>query len=56
MSDITKTIEKEFYSDREWHFKYDVAAMIKFALVKFFRQQPYKKIFSSQDEAWLLGF
>lgn len=56
ISDIAKTIEKEFYSDKEWHFKYDVAAMIKFAVVKFFRQQPYKKIFLSHDEAWLLGF
>ena len=56
ISDIAKIVEKEFYSDKEWHFKYDVAAMIKFAVVKFFRQQPYKKIVLSEDEAWLLGF
>ena len=30
--------------------------MIKFAVVKFFRQQPFKKIILSEDEAWLLGF
>ncbi|MDP2766444.1 MAG: ISNCY family transposase, partial [Candidatus Methanoperedens sp.] len=56
ISDIAKFIEKEFYSDKEWHFRYDAAAMIKFAVVKFFRQQPYKKIVLSEEEAWLLGF
>lgn len=56
ISDIAKFIEKEFYSDKEWHFRYEVAAMIKFAVVKFFRQQPYKKIFLSEEDAWLLGF
>ena len=30
--------------------------MIKFAIVKFFRQQPYKKIVLSEEEAWMLGF
>ncbi len=30
--------------------------MIKFAVVKFFRQKPYKKIVLSEEEAWLLGF
>ncbi len=30
--------------------------MIKLAVVKFFRQQPYKKIVLSEEEAWLLGF
>ncbi len=30
--------------------------MIKLAVVKFFRQQPYKKLVISEEEAWLLGF
>ncbi len=56
ISDIAKFVEQQFYSDKDWHFKYDVAAMIKFAVVKFFRQQPYKKMVLSEEEAWLLGF
>ena len=56
ISDIAKHVEKQYYTDKDWHFKYDVAAMIKFAIVKFFRQQPYKKIVLSEEEAWMLGF
>lgn len=56
ISDIAKHVEKQYYTDKNWHFKYDVAAMIKFSIVKFFRQQPYKKIVLSEEEAWLLGF
>ena len=56
ISDIAKHVEQKYYSDKDWHFKYDVAAMIKFAVVKFFRQLPYKKIKLSEEEAWMLGF
>ena len=56
IADIAQHIENDFYSDKDWHFKYDVSAMIKFAVLKFFRQQPYKKIVLSEEEAWLLGF
>ncbi|MCZ7381413.1 MAG: ISNCY family transposase [Candidatus Methanoperedens sp.] len=56
IADIAQHIENNFYSDKYWHFKYDVSAMIKFAVIKFFRQQPYKKIVLSEEEAWLLGF
>ncbi len=56
IADIAQHIENNFYSDKDWHFKYDVSAMIKFVVIKFFRQQPYKKIQLSDDEAWLLGF
>ncbi len=56
IADIAQHIENNFYSDKDWHFRYDVSAMIKFAVVKFFRQQPYKKIILSKEEAWLLGF
>ncbi|MDW7726894.1 MAG: hypothetical protein ACNA7I_09380 [Candidatus Methanoperedens sp.] len=30
--------------------------MIKLAVVKFFRQQPYKKLVISEEEAWYPGF
>ena len=56
ISDIAKHVEKQYYTDKNWHFKYDVSAMIKFAIVKFFRQLPYKKIVLSEEEAWMLGF
>ncbi len=56
IADIAEHIENNFYSDKDWHFRYDVSAMIKFAVVKFFRQQPFKKIVLSEEEAWLLGF
>jgi hypothetical protein len=56
ITDIAQHIENNFYSDKDWHFKYDVSAMIKFAVIKFFRQQPYKKIVLSEEEALLLGF
>ncbi len=56
IADIAQQIENHFYSDKDWHFRYDVSAMIKFAVVKFFRKQPYKKIILSEEEAWLLGF
>ena len=56
IEDIAQQIENNFYSDKDWHFRYNVSAMIKFAVVKFFRQQPFKKIVLSKDEAWLLGF
>ncbi len=55
IADIAKHVEKQYYTDKDWHFKYDVGAMIKFAIVKFFRQQPYKKIVLSEEEACLLG-
>ncbi len=30
---IAQHIENNFYSDKDWHFRYDVSAMIKFAIV-----------------------
>ncbi len=56
VADIAQFVENNFYSDKDWHFRYDVAGMIKLAVVKFFRQQPYKKLVITEEEAWLLGF
>jgi len=56
IGDIAQYIEHNFYSDKDWHFRYNVEAMIKLAVVKFFRQQPYRKVVLSDEEAWLLRF
>ncbi|MGZ7050270.1 MAG: transposase [Methanobacterium sp.] len=56
IADIAQFIENNFYSDKDWHFRYDVAGMIKLTVIKFFRQQPYKKLVITEEEAWLLGF
>ncbi len=56
IEDIAQFVDKNYYSDKDWHFKYNIAGMIKFAVIKLFRQQPFKKIVLSEEEAWLLGF
>lgn len=58
IEDIAKHIENNFYSNKDWHFKYDVEAMIKLVIVKFFRQLPFKKTVSTltEEDTWLLGF
>lgn len=56
ISDIVQHIEHNFYSDKYWHFRYDIGGMVKLSVVKFFRQIPYKKVEISEEEAWLLGF
>ena len=56
ITDIVKHVEYHFYSDKDWHFKYAIEGMIKLAVVKFFRQVPYRKVIISEDEAYLLGF
>jgi phosphate starvation-inducible membrane PsiE len=38
IADIAQYIEHHFYGDKDWHFRYDVEAMIRFMVVKFFRQ------------------
>ncbi|MDW7725973.1 MAG: hypothetical protein SCH70_02490 [Candidatus Methanoperedens sp.] len=53
---IVHYVENNFYSDKDWHFRYDVTGMIKLAVVKFFRNQPYKKLVISEEEAWYPGF
>ena len=39
IEDIAQYIEHHFYSDKDWQFRYNIVAMIKFTVVKFFRQQ-----------------
>ena len=56
--DIAEYVKKNFYSDKTWHFNYDVEAMIKLFVVKCFRELPYKKTVSNltEEDDWLLGF
>ena len=56
ITDIVKQVENNFYSDKDWHFRFDVGGMIKLSMVKFFRKLPYKKLVLSEEEAYLLGF
>jgi hypothetical protein len=56
IKDIVKHVENNFYSDKDWHFRFDVGGMIKLSVVKFFRKMPYKKLVISEEEAYLLGF
>ena len=36
IGDIAQYIKCNFYSDKDWHFRYNVEAMIKLVVVKFF--------------------
>ena len=58
ITDIAQYVENNFYTDKTWHFKFNVEAMIKLVVVKFFRQKSFKKTISTltEEEAWLLGF
>ena len=58
IADIAQYVKNNFYTDKTWHFKYDIEAMIKLVVVKFFRQTSFKKTISNltEEEAWLLGF
>ena len=58
IADIAQFVQDNFYTDKTWHFKYNVEAMIKLVAVKFFRKTPFRKTVNNltEEEAWLLGF
>jgi len=58
IDDIAKHVERTFYANKSWHFKYSVSSMIKLFVVKCFRQLSYDKTISSltEEEAILLSF
>lgn len=58
IDDISKHVERTFYTNKSWHFKYSVSSMIKLFVVKCFRNLSYDKIISSltEEEAILLCF
>ena len=58
IDDIAKHVERTFYTNKSWHFKYNISSMIKLFVVKCFRKLSYDKIISSltEEEAILLSF
>lgn len=58
IEDISKHVERTFYANNSWHFKYNVSSMIKLFIVKCFRGLSYEKTISSlsEEEAILLSF
>ncbi|AKB24620.1 hypothetical protein MSMTP_1151 [Methanosarcina sp. MTP4] len=58
IDDIAKHVERTFYTNKSWHFKYSVSSMIKLFVVKCFRKLSYDKTISSltEEEAILLSF
>ena len=47
---ILQHVERTFYTNKSWHFKYSVSSMIKLFVVKCFRKLSYDKIISSLTE------
>jgi hypothetical protein len=58
IEDISQYIELTVYTNKLWHFKYNVSSMIKLFIVKCFRNPSYEKTVSSltEEEAILLSF
>src|SRR5664280_1506073 len=58
IEDIAKYIERTYYTNKDWHFRYKVSSMIKLFIVKCFRTLSYDKTISSltEEEAILLSF
>jgi hypothetical protein len=58
IEDIAKYVERTYYTNKDWHFKYKVSSMIKLFIVKCFRKLSYDKTILSltEEEAILLSF
>ena len=58
IEDIAKYVERTYYTNKDWHFRYTVSSMIKLFIVKCFRTLSYDKTVSSLtvEEAILLSF
>ena len=58
IEDIAKYVERTYYINKDWHFKYKVSSMIKLFIVKCFRKISYDKTISSltEEEAIILSF
>jgi len=56
--DIAKYVERTYYTNKDWHFRYNVSSMIKLFIVKCFRSLSYDKTISSltEKEAIQLSF
>ena len=58
IEDISKHVERAYYANNSWHYKYSVSSMIKLFIVMCFRQLSYEKTVASltEEEAILLAF
>src|SRR5665647_537694 len=58
IEDIAKYVERTYYTNKDWHFRYTVSSMIKLFIVQCFRTLSYDKTVSSLtvEEAILLSF
>jgi hypothetical protein len=58
IEDIAKYVKCTYYTNKDWHFRYNVSSMIKLFIVKCFRSLSYDKTISSltEEEAILLSF
>lgn len=58
IEDISKHVECTYYTNKYWHFKYNVSSLIKLFIVKCFRKLSYDKTISSltKEEAIMLSF
>ena len=58
IDDIAQHVENNYYSNKDWHFKYRVSSMIKLTVVMCFRNLSFDKTISSltDEEALLLLF
>ncbi|WP_394296897.1 hypothetical protein [Methanosarcina siciliae] len=58
IDDIAKHVERTFYTNKSWYFKYSVSSMTKLFIVKCFRNLSFDKTISSltEEEAILLSF
>ena len=50
IDDIAKYVERTFYTNKNWHFKYNISSMIKLFVVKCFRKLSFDKTISSLTE------
>jgi len=58
IDDISKHVERAYYANNSWHYKYSISSMIKLFIVMCFRQLSYEKTVVSltEEEAILLAF
>jgi len=58
IDDIVSDLERSYYADKGWHFRYNVFSMIKLIVVKCYRNLFFEKTICTltKEEAKLLAF
>ncbi|KXS43629.1 MAG: transposase, IS4 [Methanohalophilus sp. T328-1] len=58
IDDIASYVERNYYADKDWHFRYKISSMIKFIVVKSYRNLSFEKTISTltNEKARLLCF